>query len=239
MRRKTLPSRAPRVGRSGRPLSLALVVLLLLAGHVGLDGRQAEAANACPAPTRMVLDATPPSYPQTVALTFDDGPSPRWTPQVLDILRRRGVHATFFLVGQNVDAHPALARQIVAEGHVIGSHTYTHRNLDGLSYAAQAAEIDRGTDAIVRATGVRPCVFRGPYRTHGTSSVQDIAWSRGMNIAGWTHNTKDYTTPLSLSGSFQQGIVQRATSPVHAHPMVLMHDGSPGNYRQNTARPDR
>lgn len=229
-----LMARRHPVGRLEQPLRLAVVVLMVLVGLIGLDGSEAAAADGCPAPVRTVLDATPATDAATVALTFDDGPSPKWTPQVLDILRRRGVRATFFLVGNNVDAYPGLARQIVAEGHVIGNHTYTHPNLDGLSYAAQAAEIDRGTDAIIAATGVRPCVFRGPYRTHHSSSVKDIAWSRGMNIAGWTHDTKDYTTPLSLSYSFQRSIVDRATSPVHANPDVLMHDGSPGNFRQNT-----
>jgi peptidoglycan/xylan/chitin deacetylase (PgdA/CDA1 family) len=228
-------SRWPRAGgRPWRALGIGLLAAGLLGGVGPLTAAPAAADVACPAPHRVVHNATPPTYARTVALTFDDGPSPRWTPQVLDVLRRRGVRATFFLVGANVDAHPWLARRIVAEGHVVGNHTYSHPNLDRISAAARAAEVDRGTHAILAATGVRPCVFRGPYGTHHSAAVKDLVWSRGMNIAGWSHDTKDYTTPLSHSPAFQAGVVSRATTPLAAHPIVLMHDGSPGNYRQNT-----
>jgi uncharacterized protein with LGFP repeats len=169
-----------------------------------------------------------------VALTFDDGPSPQWTYQVLDILRAHGVKATFFLLGGNVAAHPEVARRIVAEGNLIGNHTYSHPNLDLLSTAAQASEIDRTTQAIGAATGVRPCFFRGPGGSHHGASVQQLAWDRGMTIAGWSKDTLDWTTPLQLSPAFSDTIVARATLPLAAHPTILMHDGSPGNYRQNT-----
>ncbi len=87
-------------------------------------------AGSCPAPIHAVLDYTPPTLERTVALTFDDGPLPQNTPQVLDALRTLGVKATFFLTGSNVSAHPELARRIVTEGHAIGNHTWSHSNLD-------------------------------------------------------------------------------------------------------------
>ncbi len=189
-------------------------------------------AASCPAPIQAVLDYTPPTLERTVALTFDDGPLPQNTPQVLDVLRARGVKATFFVTGSNVSAHPELARRIVAEGHAIGNHTWSHSNLDQLSPAGQAAEMDRTTQAIVTATGVQPCFFRGPYGIHRSASVTNLAWERGMTIADWSHDTRDWETPSGNSPSFQDRIVARATVPDSAHPIVLLHDG--GGYRQNT-----
>lgn len=215
-------------------LVLVLVLQMVSVAGASVLGPRAAASSACPAPIRAVLSSVPSPHPQAVALTFDDGPSPRWTPQVLDILHRLGVRATFFVTGTYVDAFPALARRIVDEGHTIGNHTYSHPNLDGLSAAAQATQVDRTTQAIVAATGVRPCFFRGPYGSHHGRSIKDIVWSRGMSIAGWSHDTRDYQTPLSYSPAFQQTIVGRATVPQLATPMVLMHDGAPGNYRQNS-----
>jgi peptidoglycan/xylan/chitin deacetylase (PgdA/CDA1 family) len=214
-------------------LLLALSAVAALTGLGPLPSRSAE-ADPCPPPPRTVLEAVPAHYPRAVALTFDDGPAPRWTPQVLDVLARLGVRATFFVNGNNVDAYPWLARRIVAEGHVIGNHTYSHPDLRRLSASAQAAEIDRTTQAILAATGVRPCLFRGPYGTHHGSITKELVWSRGMAIAGWTHDTQDYRTPSGWSPSFQDALVSRATVPFHTHPMVLMHDGPNGAYRGNT-----
>lgn len=214
-------------------LALAFVVCATALAP-GAAGAAGIGATGCPPPIREVLDGTPATQARTVALTFDDGPSPRWTPQVLDALRARGVHATFFVVGSNVDAYPDLSRRIVDEGHLLANHTYSHTNLDRLGPAKQAAEIDRGTAAIVAATGVRPCLFRGPEGAHHSSSVKQLAWERGLTIAGWTHDSRDYQAPPHTSPSFQIQIVQQATHPLAAQSTVLLHDGSDGNYRQNT-----
>jgi peptidoglycan/xylan/chitin deacetylase (PgdA/CDA1 family)/LysM repeat protein len=197
-----------------------------------ISGVPRARAASCPAPIQAVLDYTPPTLERTVALTFDDGPLPQNTPQVLDVLRARGVKATFFVTGSNVSAHPELVRRIVAEGHAIGNHTWSHSNLDQLSPAGQAAEMDRTTQAIVTATGIQPCFFRGPYGIHRSASVTSLAWERGMTIADWSHDTRDWETPSDNSPSFQDRIAERATVPDSAHPIVLMHDG--GGYRQNT-----
>jgi peptidoglycan-N-acetylglucosamine deacetylase len=197
-----------------------------------VSGVPTARAASCPAPIQVVLDHTPPTLERTVALTFDDGPLPQNTPQVLDVLRAWGVKATFFVTGSNVSAHPQLARRIVAEGHAIGNHTWSHSNLDTLSPAGQAAEMDRTTQAIETATGVQPCFFRGPYGIHRSASVTSLAWERGMTVTDWSHDTRDWETPSDNSPSFQDQIAERATVPDSAHPIVLMHDG--GGYRQNT-----
>ena len=210
----------------------ALLVAVLLSGV--LTAPPAQATNDCPPPIRQVLNQTPPTHARNVALTFDDGPSPRWTPQVLDILAARGIHATFFVVGRRVAESPQLLRRIVAEGHTVANHTDTHPDLDTLSPSAQAAQMDRASEAIYAAAGVRPCFFRGPGGSHQSASVKDLAWARGMTIADWSNDPRDWAAPASPSPSYQDTIVQRATNPVYAHPIVLLHDGPPGNYRQNT-----
>ena len=211
--------------------AMAVMIVAVCIAQV-MSGVPRARAAICPTPIQAVLDYTPPTLERTVALTFDDGPLPQNTPQVLDVLRARGVKGTFFVTGSNVSAHPELVRRIVAEGHAIGNHTWSHSNLDQLSPAGQAAEMDRTTQAIVTATGVQPCFFRGPYGIHRSASVTSLAWERGMTIADWSHDTRDWETPSDNSPSFQDRIAQRATVPDSAHPIVLMHDG--GGYRQNT-----
>lgn len=195
----------------------------------------AAAVNTCPAPKSYVLTTVPATVSKNVALTFDDGPSPKWTPQVLDILKANGVRATFFMVGQHARAYPSLVRRAVAEGHTVGNHSYSHPNMSKLSSASQAAQLDSATRYISLAItgGYRPCFFRPPYGAYNSTTVS-LARARGMSTATWSRDTRDWTTPLYLSGSFQGTIVEKATHPLSYHPDVLMHDGSPGNYRQNT-----
>jgi len=100
---------------------------------------------------RKQFPATLPLAPKEVVLTFDDGPWPGTTPRVLAALARECVHATFFLLGRNVAAHPELARRIAAEGHTVGHHTWSHRLLDRIPLAAATAEIDRGIAAVEEA----------------------------------------------------------------------------------------
>jgi peptidoglycan/xylan/chitin deacetylase (PgdA/CDA1 family) len=96
-----------------------------------------------------------------VALTFDDGPS-RWTPLVLDLLREHEMRATFFVIGQRVREHPDLVRQIVAEGHELGSHTLTHPRLTEIPEDEVRQEITSGLDAVEEVLGERPKLFRAP-----------------------------------------------------------------------------
>ena len=98
-----------------------------------------------------------------VALTFDDGPDPEYTPRILDSLDASGVRATFFMVGRQIEVTGAVARAIVAAGHDVGNHTYGHRHLWTLSPAATVREVDAGAAAVADATGVRPRYFRPPW----------------------------------------------------------------------------
>jgi peptidoglycan/xylan/chitin deacetylase (PgdA/CDA1 family) len=101
--------------------------------------------------------------PRTVALTFDDGPDPRWTPQILNVLRREQVPATFFVVGSRVAEHGGLVRRTLAEGHEIGSHTYTHENLSTLPAWRARLELLLSQLALAGSAGLNTSLFRPPY----------------------------------------------------------------------------
>jgi peptidoglycan/xylan/chitin deacetylase (PgdA/CDA1 family) len=100
---------------------------------------------------------------RVAALTFDDGPDPRHTPEVLDILAREGVSATFFLIGRRTVESPELARRIVDEGHELGNHTWSHRSLWTCGPRETEREIVRGHEAIATAAGTAPRFFRAPW----------------------------------------------------------------------------
>jgi peptidoglycan-N-acetylglucosamine deacetylase len=125
-----------------------------------------------------------PARPQ-VALTFDDGPHPDYTPRILDALAAAGALATFFMVGRRVEEAAAVARAVVAAGHDVGNHTYAHRHLWTLPPAASAAEVDRGAEVVAGVTGVRPRFFRPPwgafnwpaYLRAGQLGEQRVLWS--------------------------------------------------------------
>lgn len=98
-----------------------------------------------------------------VALTFDDGPSSKYTPLLLAGLKERGVHATFFLMGKNIEGKEDLVKQIQEEGHLIGNHTYNHVQLDKISREAAKEEIETTSQEIYEITGVYPAWLRPPY----------------------------------------------------------------------------
>ncbi len=158
---------------------------------------------------------------RVVALTFDDGPRPPFTNAILDVLRDQGVVATFFLVGQNVERHPDLARRIVREGHAVGNHGWAHRALDKLSVAAAHDEIGRGASAIRQATGIRPRILRPPFgaldgRIRGRGGV---AADHDQTLVMWSVETRDWATrsPRTVAvGTLRQ---------VEPGAVILLHDG--------------
>jgi peptidoglycan/xylan/chitin deacetylase (PgdA/CDA1 family) len=119
-----------------------------------------------------------------VAMTFDDGPHPRNTPRLLDMLRERNIKATFYVIGRNVDMYPELTRRIVAEGHEIGNHTYTHPNLTKLGDESVSRELEKTRTAIANATGVQPRTMRPPYG------------ALRQNQRAWIHSKYRYPTVL-------------------------------------------
>lgn len=127
-----------------------------------------------------------PVRQKVVALTFDDGPSAKFTPRILDILDKYHVKATFFLIGKNMEAHPEIVREIVRRGHAIGNHTYTHPwNIERDTQAEMIGELDRCEQIIERMTGGRAHLFRPP-RGMVDGSVYTIAREEGYETVLWS-----------------------------------------------------
>ncbi len=155
-----------------------------------------------------------------VALTFDDGPVEPFTRQVLDALDRHGAKATFFCIGENIERHPELAREIVRRGHALGNHTGTHRLLPRLTAAEIEAEIERGALAAERATGVRPRLLRCPKGYKGPR-VARVARRLGLPLVGFGYPIYDVENPPAAE------LVGRVLGRVAPGDIVLMHDGFP------------
>jgi len=126
-------------------------------------------------------DSLPTSYiiraggavPGKLALTFDDGPDPNWTPAILDILKEKKVPAAFFMIGSNMEAHPGLVQQVVSEGHEVGNHTYTHPNLADIPPAAVRLELNATQRLFQALTGRSLTLFRSPYLSDSHPSDAD------------------------------------------------------------------
>src|SRR5271169_1486539 len=120
-----------------------------------------------------------------LALTFDDGPNPSITPQLLDLLARHNAKATFFVVGKFVREFPSLVKETTAQGHVLGNHTDTHPNLFFSSPSETHDELARCTDAILQATWERPLWFRPPFGFR-SPWLGEIVHHHGMRTVMWT-----------------------------------------------------
>lgn len=155
---------------------------------------------------------------RTVALTFDDGPHPEFTPDLLAVLDRYNVKATFFVVGKMAERYPDLVRREVAAGHEIGNHTYHHVNVARLTEADAAAEWRAGEAAIMAITGERVKYCRPPGGRYDRAAVV-AASGVGLTTVLWTDNSADY---LGLS---PRRIEQRVLSRISNGGIILMHDG--------------
>ena len=111
--------------------------------------------------------------PRTIALTYDDGPNDQWTPQILDVLKRSNVQATFFDVGSWIAAHPDVFRREIADGHAVGNHTYYHHELSTEGAATARSELSMTSQAMAVVGNLRTGLFRPPYGGGDTISVWD------------------------------------------------------------------
>lgn len=198
----------------------------------GVVSGEVVARNVLKAPVAAVeVKVATVSAGSSVFLTFDDGPDPTWTPQVLDVLAKHGVKATFCMVGRYAKANPALVARVVAEGHTLCNHTQNHASLDTLSADGVETEIATAQASISGAGGVSPSVFRIPYG-RGSATVSAVAGRLGLSILGWNVDPSDYTRP----GTDQ--IVARVSQALRPGAIVLMHDGG-GERSQTVAALDR
>ncbi len=164
------------------------------------------------------------------ALTFDDGPHLQGTPAVLEILRREHVHATFFLVGEQVLRNPTIARELVDAGHAVALHCHRHRNLLRLTPGQVREDIARAYDSIVEHTGHTPELYRPPYGVLNASALR-LARARGWRTLLWSHWGRDWevrATPTSIAARVTDGACDGA--------VLLLHDAddysAPGSWKR-------
>ncbi len=168
--------------------------------------------------------------PGKIALTFDDGPSPDWTPKILDILKEKGVHATFFIIGENGAANPRLVQRTLAEGHDLGNHTFTHPNLGETPDGVAGVEINATQRLIEALTGRSTRLFRPPYfgdaepTTAQEIAPMEVAERLGYLTVGLKVDPDDWQQPTAEQ--IIERVVTQATDPdpEKRGQIVLLHD---------------
>ncbi|HEV2494977.1 MAG TPA: polysaccharide deacetylase family protein [Terriglobia bacterium] len=198
-------------------LSIALAVSLVWLGFL-----VALFYYACAVPSSQLLGRTlvrGPAEGERIALTFDDGPAPPFTEQILDILRDHDVPATFFVCGKNVEQFPDVVCRLHLEKHTIGNHTYSHPFLYFKSRARMAEEIDRTQAAIERVTGVCPKIFRPPYGARWFG-LFDVLADRGLEAVQWSDPSFDWKKKNQAAD-----VARLTLRGLRAGSVILMHDG--------------
>ena len=165
--------------------------------------------------------------PRAIALTIDDGPSPVYTPQVLRLLARYRITATFSMIGIQARAYPAVAREVAEAGHLIANHTWTHLDLQWLPPALVTEQMTRAADAIHAATGRVPGLFRAPYGAWSPFVLTQCAKS-GLTPLGWSVDPRDWSRPGVPA------IVANIMRNTRTGSIILEHDGG-GNRAQTLA----
>jgi len=168
-----------------------------------------------------------------LAMTFDDGPHPSLTPQLLDILSQRQIRATFFVIGSRVAHQPALARRIAEAGHEIGNHTWSHPSLSGLSDASVLSQIDRTSQAVYDAVGRPPVLLRPPYGNLQARQRLMVHAARNLPTVLWSVDPEDWRRPGAAV------VTERIVSRSHPGAVILAHDIQSGTVRAMPATLDR
>lgn len=168
-----------------------------------------------------------------VALTFDDGPDDRGTPEVLDLLAREGVQATFFVLGSMVERHPAVLDRIAAEGHELAVHSWDHRNHVRHPPNVVHHQLERTVELLERRTGARPRFFRPPYGalTGGAVAASRLLGLQPVLWTAWGRDWEERATGETVAGLVRSGLGSGGT--------VLLHDSdctsSPNSWRATVA----
>ena len=219
------PSPAPRESRRGL---LGRAALATTAGVLGAgagagathwrETHLSPTARTAPRPagpgsalgTRVVFQTDGKSG--KLALTFDDGPDPRWTPRVLDMLARLHIQATFFVLGSAVQAHPELIARQVAEGHEVGVHNWVHTDVYGVSFSELSDSVERTREAIMAAGAPSPRLWRPPYGRVDAPAMM-VASLKKMDLLLWSVHTPTAAKAAAVKDTAGAGSV------------VLCHDG--------------
>lgn len=153
-----------------------------------------------------------------IAMTFDDGPHATLTPKLLDLLARKKIKATFFVLGENAQRHPEILKRAVAEGHEIGNHSWSHPNLGKLSNEALRSQLQRTDDVITQAIGSHPRIMRPPYGELTPKQRQWVNSEFGYKVILWDVDPLDWKEPGPSI------VAQRIIHETKAGSIMLSHD---------------
>ncbi len=151
-----------------------------------------------------------------VALTFDDGPNQNYTEMLLEGLKERGVHATFFLLGKQVEQSPQIVKKMHRDGHLIGNHSYEHVNLSSLSDEAAMKQVDMTNEAIYKVTGEYPEYIRPPFG----------CWKSNLDYETTMIEVLWNIDPLDWKTNSTAAVVERVLKKVEEDDIILLHDAS-------------
>lgn len=155
-----------------------------------------------------------------VAITFDDGPHPRFTPQVLELLQQFNARATFFCIGQHIEAHPELFKKIIEDGHTVGNHTYSHSNYFGFFPAKKViGELERTNRTVKELTGLNMMLYRPAFGVTNPHIAKALKVT-GLHPVGWSKRSLD-TTKRDADAVFR-----RITTKLKKGDVILLHDTS-------------
>jgi len=195
-----------------------------VAAAQALVARMAAVAPETPQPVDKKAETAPdpfincgPSAGNRIALTFDDGPTPGVTDRILDELKQRGLHATFFMIGEKIAESPELARRVAAEGHEIGNHTFTHPKLNTLPDQQAALEIQQAQDIVGEIVQKHPVTFRPPYLAFRKNQAP-IAHTKGLQIICGDVDSHDWSQPG------EDKIIQEILSKTKSGSIIICHD---------------
>jgi peptidoglycan-N-acetylglucosamine deacetylase len=208
-----------------RSVLASFLALLSLTAYIAAEETPGTSPSPSPSPEAAQPTAEKPATWFSVhvngpyiAMTFDDGPSPETTPRLLDILKQRNIKATFFMIGQNAERNPEIVKRILAEGHEIGNHSWTHPQLSKLSDQRVTEEITKTQDAIKNACGYTPVILRPPYGAITSRQKEWIEKQFGLSIIMWSVDPFDWKRPGASV------IEQRILAGARPGAIILSHD---------------
>ena len=226
-------------GKVSRRLAAAVSVFCLLAGSGMMAAAVFPWGNSYGITVNRLTDLSGSSTSvlassdgKFIALTFDDGPYPPYTDRLLDVLKERKAHVTFFLVAERAQKYPELVRRMLTEGHTLGLHAFRHRDFLKLTDREKQQDLSLGKKALREITGKEPLYWRPP---HGfrDGSVMKLAGQEHLTVVNWSMTPRDWT------GIDKKEIYNRVMDKVEAGAIVLLHDGDSPFYlasRQETVK---
>jgi peptidoglycan-N-acetylglucosamine deacetylase len=214
------------------PLATGICAGLGVAGAAGLAAGGFAYASLWPSSRIFGTAITAPRRPGEIALTFDDGPNPEWTPKLLDILAKHDVKATFFMLGKFAEAQPELVRRVAAEGHLVGDHSWSHPKLSQCSAKLIEEELKRTKDTLEQIVGAPVRFFRPPFGAR-RPAVFRIARQLGLEPVLWNAMTNDWSEPLAekIAATLCEKVDALARRGCAAN--IVLHDG---NHRETVGK---